>query len=43
MIAARRASQAPTGAATHEDLAGWIGVSREATSRALSRLRTAGY
>ena len=30
-------------ALTHEDLAGWIGVSREATSRALSRLRTAGY
>jgi CRP-like cAMP-binding protein len=30
-------------ALTHEDLAGWIGVSREATSRALSQLRVAGY
>jgi CRP-like cAMP-binding protein len=29
-------------ALTHEDLAGWIGVSREATSRALSQLRVAG-
>jgi CRP-like cAMP-binding protein len=28
---------------THEDLASWIGVSREATSRALSQLRAAGY
>lgn len=28
---------------THEDLASWIGVSREATSRALSELRVAGY
>lgn len=30
-------------ALTHEDLASWIGVSREATSRALSQLRVAGY
>ncbi|HET9257365.1 MAG TPA: Crp/Fnr family transcriptional regulator [Pseudonocardiaceae bacterium] len=28
---------------THEDLASWIGVSREAASRALSQLRGAGY
>ncbi|HEV7450758.1 MAG TPA: Crp/Fnr family transcriptional regulator [Pseudonocardiaceae bacterium] len=28
---------------THEDLASWIGVSREATSRALSQLRVSGY
>jgi CRP/FNR family transcriptional regulator, cyclic AMP receptor protein len=28
---------------THEDLASWIGVSREATSRALGQLRGAGY
>jgi CRP/FNR family transcriptional regulator, cyclic AMP receptor protein len=30
-------------ALTHADLASWIGVSREATSRALSQLRLAGY
>ena len=30
-------------ALTHADLASWIGVSREATSRALSQLRHAGY
>lgn len=30
-------------ALTHEDLASWIGVSREATSRALGQLRGAGY
>jgi CRP-like cAMP-binding protein len=28
---------------THDELASWIGVSRESTSRALSRLRVAGY
>lgn len=28
---------------SHDDLASWIGVSREATSRALSQLRAAGY
>lgn len=28
---------------THGELASWIGVSREATSRALSQLRVAGY
>lgn len=28
---------------THEELASWIGVSREAASRALSQLRLAGY
>ena len=38
------AGSAPVALAlTHEDLAGWIGVSREATSRALSQLRVAGY
>ncbi|MGH3785659.1 MAG: Crp/Fnr family transcriptional regulator [Pseudonocardiaceae bacterium] len=30
-------------ALTHEELASWIGVSREAASRALSQLRLAGY
>jgi CRP/FNR family cyclic AMP-dependent transcriptional regulator len=28
---------------THDELASWIGVSRESTSRALSQLRVAGY
>lgn len=28
---------------SHDDLASWIGVTREATSRALSQLRAAGY
>ncbi len=28
---------------SHDDLASWIGVTREATSRALSQLRVAGY
>jgi len=28
---------------THDELASWVGVSRESTSRALSELRVAGY